>query len=92
MLFFLVGLDPALPFFATLNDGWKLDADDAEFVDIIHSNSGIYGKIEATGHVDFYMNGGTFQPACTNNRSRYILRGNMWARDFFFHTTILAVR
>lgn len=65
------GLDPALPFFATLKPDWKLDSTDAEFVDIIHTNSGIYGKVEATGHTDFYVNGGTFQPRCANHKSMF---------------------
>ncbi|GLV32687.1 uncharacterized protein CBL_00606 [Carabus blaptoides fortunei] len=65
----ITGLDPALPFFATLKADWKLDSSDADFVDIIHTNSGIYGKVEATGHIDFYVNGGTFQPACANHKN-----------------------
>ncbi|XP_046388394.1 pancreatic lipase-related protein 2-like [Ischnura elegans] len=60
----ITGLDPALPFFASLRRSWKLDASDADFVDVIHTNSGVFGKIEATGHVDFYVNGGRTQPAC----------------------------
>lgn len=65
----ITGLDPALPFFATLKPDWKLDSTDAEFVDIIHTNSGIYGKVEASGHTDFYVNGGTFQPTCANHKN-----------------------
>lgn len=30
----ITGLDPALPFFATTNDEWKLDPSDADFVDV----------------------------------------------------------
>lgn len=63
------GLDPALPFFASLRNSWKLDKEDADFVDVIHTNSGIFGKIEATGHVDFYVNGGFSQPACYTSGS-----------------------
>ncbi|XP_071455082.1 pancreatic triacylglycerol lipase-like [Hetaerina americana] len=62
----ITGLDPALPFFASLRRSWKLDASDAHFVDVIHTNSGVFGKIEATGHVDFYVNGGRNQPACVS--------------------------
>jgi pancreatic lipase-related protein 2 len=60
----ITGLDPALPFFATLNEEWKLDTSDAKFVDVVHTSAGTFGKIEALGHVDFYMNGGSLQPAC----------------------------
>ncbi|CAB3381367.1 Hypothetical predicted protein [Cloeon dipterum] len=63
----ITGLDPALPFFASLSRSWKLDANDARFVDVIHTNVGVLGKIDSTGHADFYVNGGTLQPACNNS-------------------------
>lgn len=62
------GLDPALPFFASLSRSWKLDASDARFVDVIHTNVGVLGKIDHTGHVDFYVNGGSIQPACNSSK------------------------
>ncbi|ENN71350.1 hypothetical protein YQE_11965, partial [Dendroctonus ponderosae] len=65
----VLGLDPALPFFATLNNDWKLDKTDAAFVDVIHTSAGTFGKLEATGHVDFYVNGGSLQPACQYRKS-----------------------
>lgn len=64
-----LGLDPALPLFATTNRNRKLDASDAKFVDVIHSNAGVLGKIEPSGHLDFYLNGGQLQPACNGHRS-----------------------
>jgi hypothetical protein len=67
----VIGLDPALPLFATLSDAWKLDSGDADFVDVIHTNGGIFGKIEAAGHADFFVNGGSFQPACAGHGSEY---------------------
>ena len=46
----------------------RLDLEDAEFVDIMHTNggqdSGEIGFFEAMGHVDFYVNGGHYQPGC----------------------------
>ncbi|XP_055857623.1 pancreatic triacylglycerol lipase-like [Episyrphus balteatus] len=65
----ITGLDPALPFFATSQNDLKLDSSDAEFVDVVHTNAGIYGKIESCGHVDFYMNGGQMQPACNGSKN-----------------------
>jgi hypothetical protein len=62
------GLDPALPFFASLSRSWKLDANDARFVDVIHTNVGVLGKVDNTGHADFYVNGGSVQPACNNSK------------------------
>jgi hypothetical protein len=58
----------------TLNDtDARLDTTDAEFVDIIHTNGGTLihdqqGFLSPIGHVDFYPNGGQFQPGCTANR------------------------
>lgn len=60
----ITGLDPAMPLFITANANDKLDKSDAEFVDVIHTNALVQGKIEQCGHVDFYMNGGVMQPGC----------------------------
>lgn len=68
-----LGLDPALPFFATLNNEWKLDPNDAAFVDVIHTSAGVFGKLETLGHLDFYVNGGSLQPQCNNAKSNYFI-------------------
>ncbi|XP_063697710.1 phospholipase A1 [Culicoides brevitarsis] len=60
----ITGLDPAMPLFITSSPDEKLDASDAEFVDVIHTNALVQGKMERCGHVDFYMNGGIIQPGC----------------------------
>ncbi|XP_055381689.1 uncharacterized protein LOC129612195 [Condylostylus longicornis] len=65
----ITALDPALPLFATSRASRKLDSSDAEFVDVIHTNLGIFGKIEPSGHVDFYINGGQFQPMCQKSNN-----------------------
>ncbi|XP_070507978.1 lipoprotein lipase-like [Chironomus tepperi] len=42
-----------------------LSKDDAKFVDIIHSNAGLYkGIVFSSGHLDFWPNCGVFQPHC----------------------------
>lgn len=69
---YFIGLDPALPFFTTSDRHSKLDKTDAKFVDVIHTNAGVYGKIEPSGHVDFYMNGGQTQPACEQHKSTFV--------------------
>lgn len=51
----ITGLDPAMPLFVTANADNKLDASDAEFVDVIHTNALVQGKIEQCGHIDFYI-------------------------------------
>lgn len=53
-----------MPLFITAPASQKLDPTDAEFVDVIHTNALVQGKIERCGHVDFYMNGGILQPGC----------------------------
>uniref|UniRef100_T1JRK6 Lipase domain-containing protein n=1 Tax=Tetranychus urticae TaxID=32264 RepID=T1JRK6_TETUR len=66
----ITGLDPAKPYFVGMPNEVRLDAGDALFVDVIHTNSpqinqpfGI-GLREAIGHLDFYPNGGNMQPGC----------------------------
>lgn len=60
----ITGLDPAGPTFFPLNPFISpLNAFDAKFVDIIHTDSLVMGATVATGHVDFWPNGG-FQPNC----------------------------
>ncbi|XP_058456433.1 endothelial lipase-like [Malaya genurostris] len=63
----ITGLDPALPLFLAATRRWKLDPSDADFVDVIHTNSGEFGKVEPCGHVDFYVNGGRRQSVCEND-------------------------
>lgn len=62
----MTGLDPALPGFHALTPtSGRLDASDAEFVDIIHSCGGILGFLQPLGDADFYPNGGiAIQPGC----------------------------
>lgn len=67
----ITALDPALPFFATPLKDWKLDKTDAGFVDVIHTNGGVFGKLENCGHIDFYVNGGLLQPHCMEDKSKW---------------------
>lgn len=67
----ITGLDPAGPLFE-----WpyvdpieeKLDAGDAEFVDVIHTNADEMGISDPSGHVDYYPNGGKRQPGCGSSK------------------------
>ncbi|KAK0175384.1 hypothetical protein PV327_009136 [Microctonus hyperodae] len=64
----ITGLDPAgpcygIPLLKSTED--RLDSTDAHFVDIIHTDKGIYGIPQVSGHADFYPNGGNApQPGC----------------------------
>ncbi|XP_015516096.2 lipase member H-A-like [Neodiprion lecontei] len=59
----ITGLDPAGPGFDMMNE--NLASGDARFVDIIHTDAGIYGTASNKGDANFYPNGGNrFQPGC----------------------------
>ncbi|XP_026275034.2 pancreatic triacylglycerol lipase-like [Frankliniella occidentalis] len=61
----ITGLDPALPLFTTISTSPRLDASDAQFVDVIHTNAGWKGKLMPSGQLDFYLNSIIQQPGCS---------------------------
>ena len=66
----ITGLDPADPGFGLNGPDGRLDKTDAEFVDVLHTNSGMLWEGALTiknpiGHVDFYPAGGSHQPGCS---------------------------
>ncbi|XP_058825776.1 phospholipase A1 4-like [Topomyia yanbarensis] len=79
----ITGLDPALPLFITAGADDKLDPSDADFVDVIHTNALVQGKIERCGHVDFYMNGGIIQPGCWTIGQNPMACSHHRAPDYF---------
>ncbi|KAL3869623.1 hypothetical protein ACJMK2_042288 [Sinanodonta woodiana] len=62
----ITGLDVAGTLFEGLDPVVRLDPNDAEFVDVIHTNGHGFGMKSSVGHVDFYVNGGQNQPGCEN--------------------------
>uniref|UniRef100_A0A182P0U5 Lipase domain-containing protein n=1 Tax=Anopheles epiroticus TaxID=199890 RepID=A0A182P0U5_9DIPT len=67
----ITGLDPAGPLFEAQPPEVRLDAGDARYVDVIHSNGenlilGGLGSWQPMGTVDYYPNGGRVQHGCTN--------------------------
>ncbi|EFX89463.1 hypothetical protein DAPPUDRAFT_303060 [Daphnia pulex] len=65
----ITGLDPAYPGFSVGNTDERLDVTDAQFVDVMHTNSAslLNGGLSfpvSIGHVDFWPNGGIVQPGC----------------------------
>lgn len=75
----ITGMDPAEPMFHGTEPVVRLDRTDAKFVDVIHSaarpfSTGGMGMTESIGHVDFFPNGGYFQPGCQEPISNHILK------------------
>lgn len=58
----ITGLDPAGPCYRSLPTDQRLYRTDAERVDVLHTNIDGFGMAERLGHVDFYANGGEYQP------------------------------
>ncbi|CRK90495.1 CLUMA_CG004162, isoform A [Clunio marinus] len=63
----IIGLDPAGPLFPIRNPSERLNATDAEYVEIIHTNSRMTGIGFPIGDADFYPNGGMTQPGCVRH-------------------------
>lgn len=61
----ITGLDPAGPLFQGFPSTEHLYITDADFVDVTHTDGGVFGYESADASVDFYANGGSFlQPGC----------------------------
>ncbi|XP_018565994.1 endothelial lipase-like [Anoplophora glabripennis] len=59
----IIGLDPAGPLFSVFNTDERLDSDDAQFVQVIHTST-LLGYDLPLGNADYFPNGGTAQPGC----------------------------
>ncbi|XP_045527247.1 endothelial lipase-like [Pieris brassicae] len=61
----ITGLDPAGPLWK--HDKNRLNKTDSQYVEIIHTNTALYGFSELCGHADFFPNGGDIMPGCWFN-------------------------
>ena len=61
---FVVALDPAGKYFEAAHPDARLDSRDAQFVDVIHTDSDGSGLEKPLGHLDFYPNGEEDQKGC----------------------------
>lgn len=81
-----------MPLFITAPASEKLDASDAAYVDVIHTNALVQGKLERCGHADFYMNGGIMQPGCySQGTSEYKIYATH-THIIIYHTLSLLLR
>lgn len=55
-------MNPAGPLFDVNNPAERLDASDAEYVEVIHTEMTTFGIGVPIGHANFYANSGTNQP------------------------------
>ncbi|XP_069355932.1 lipase member I-like [Maniola hyperantus] len=58
------GLDPAGPCFNHISSALRLKHTDAMYVDVMHTDAGVFGIKAAIGHKDYYPNSGSMQPNC----------------------------
>lgn len=63
----IVGLDPAGPLFDANNPAARLDATDAAYVEVIHTDTQSFGIGYPIGDADFFPNGGSGMPGCLSN-------------------------
>ncbi|XP_030023024.1 lipase member I isoform X2 [Manduca sexta] len=63
----LTGLDPAGPCYRDLPPAARLNAQVAHKVDVLHTSIDGFGIAEPLGHIDFYANGGEYQPSMVGN-------------------------
>ncbi|KAJ8917666.1 hypothetical protein NQ315_005113 [Exocentrus adspersus] len=60
----ITALDPAGPKFDKFDINTKIFINDADFVDVVHTDIQYYGYTRPAGHVDFYPNSGKHQNGC----------------------------
>jgi hypothetical protein len=90
----ITALDAAFPLFYPAILGQHLSANDAEMVDVIHTDGWIYGTPVSTGTADFWPNGGNLlsQPGCPQRNFQLLSDGDLCAHwrslDFYIESVL----
>ncbi|XP_008197619.2 endothelial lipase [Tribolium castaneum] len=85
----ITGLDPAGPGFRNvfLTDEERLSDEDAEIVDVFHTDGGVLGYYKPIGTFDVYINGGTrIQPDCRISFTEISSAGELFEDSYCSHT------
>lgn len=70
----VLGLDPAKPLIERQAPrSYRLTRDDANVVQVLHTNSGVLGQVSFTGSLDLCINGGKQQPFCKGHYIRKLI-------------------
>ncbi|XP_063708701.1 lipase member H-like [Culicoides brevitarsis] len=80
----IYGLDPAGPLFSIHDPDKRLDKNDAEYVEVIHTDGGMQGFSEPLGTADFYPNWGVKQPGCgaeINSACNHVTAAYYWGES-----------
>lgn len=91
----ITGLDPASPFFRIhllREKSRKLDATDAQLVDVIHTDGSEdfadgFGLLKPIGHIDFFPNGGREQPGCNDVKNSVVVSHLRGIYYFIYYLT-----
>uniref|UniRef100_A0A6P7GDW1 Phospholipase A1 n=1 Tax=Diabrotica virgifera virgifera TaxID=50390 RepID=A0A6P7GDW1_DIAVI len=83
----VVGLDPARPLIDRYaRREFRLSKEDADHVQVIHTNAGFLGETNQSGHINFCVNGGRFQPSCYGHRLRRARCSHFQSACYFAQT------
>lgn len=73
-------MDPAQPGFQGRNAKIRLNETDAKFIDVLHTDGKPFipflglGMTTSVGTVDFFINGGLFQPNCVIDGENFMYK------------------
>ncbi|XP_076645357.1 uncharacterized protein LOC143354867 [Halictus rubicundus] len=88
----VVALDPALPNFENAGPGERVARGDAKYLEVIHTDAGVFGYVDPIGDIDFYPNGGSLQPGCVTNTCSHLRAYKYFAESINSDSGFVAVK